>query len=125
MREEGAREEGPREEGAGEARPAQQLCHRKAQERERSKKGFTLPSRIPPRPTLPNHTNPAPLPSLPQIVSPKREAKLTLEQYKEIYDRLIDIFQTRPRDDWKKLIVFSKQWDEHATGVFDRWGGGT
>eukprot|EP00198_Chlamydomonas_reinhardtii_P005913 XP_001695249.1 predicted protein [Chlamydomonas reinhardtii] len=54
------------------------------------------------------------------IVSPKREAKLTLEQYKEIYDRLIDIFQTRPRDDWKKLIVFSKQWDEHATGVFDR-----
>ncbi|GLI70397.1 hypothetical protein VaNZ11_015180 [Volvox africanus] len=54
------------------------------------------------------------------LVSPKREAQLTLEQYKEIYDRLISIFQTRPRDDWKKLIVFSKQWDVHAQGVFDR-----
>lgn len=54
------------------------------------------------------------------IVSPKKEAQLTLEQYKEIYDRLIKIFQTRPRDDWKKLIVFSKQWDQHANGVFDR-----
>ncbi|GIL63110.1 hypothetical protein Vafri_17236 [Volvox africanus] len=54
------------------------------------------------------------------LVSPKREAQLTLEQYKEIYDRLIGIFQTRPRDDWKKLIVFSKQWDVHAQGVFDR-----
>ncbi len=56
-----------------------------------------------------------------QLVSPKREARLTLEQYKEIYDRLIGIFQTRPRDDWKKLIVFSRQWDQHSQGVFDRW----
>ncbi|KXZ53007.1 hypothetical protein GPECTOR_8g376 [Gonium pectorale] len=55
-----------------------------------------------------------------QIVSPKREARLTLAEYQIIYDRLIAIFQTRPRDDWKKLIVFSKQWDQHATGVFDR-----
>ncbi|GLC45942.1 hypothetical protein PLESTF_000714900 [Pleodorina starrii] len=54
------------------------------------------------------------------LVSPKREAQLTLEQYKEIYDRLIGIFQTRPRDDWKKLIVFSKQWDQHVQGLFDR-----
>ncbi len=28
--------------------------------------------------------------------------------------------QERPRDDWKKLIVFSKQWKEHHKGVFDR-----
>jgi hypothetical protein len=55
-------------------------------------------------------------------VSPRAEAKLTLEQYKEIYDRLIAIFQQRPRDDWKKLIVFSKQWPEHKQGVFDRSG---
>lgn len=54
------------------------------------------------------------------MVSPRQEAQLTLEQYKEIYDRLIKIFQERPRDDWKKLIVFSKQWTEHSKGVFDR-----
>ncbi len=55
-------------------------------------------------------------------VSPRKEAQLTLEQYKEIYDRLIKIFQERPRDDWKKLIVFSKQWNQHQQGVFDRYG---
>lgn len=54
------------------------------------------------------------------IQSPKQNAKLTLEQYKEIYDRLIKIFQERPRDDWKKLIVFSRQWPEHSKGVFER-----
>jgi hypothetical protein len=54
-------------------------------------------------------------------VSPRKEAQLTLEQYKEIYDRLIAIFKERPRDDWKKLIVFSKQWGQHQQGVFDRW----
>jgi hypothetical protein len=54
------------------------------------------------------------------LTSPKKEAQLTLEQYKEIYDRLIKIFQQRPRDDWKKLIVFSKQWIQHRQGVYDR-----
>ena len=54
-------------------------------------------------------------------VSPRKEAQLTLEQYKEIYDRLIKVFMERPRDDWKKLIVFSKQWPQHQTGVFERW----
>jgi hypothetical protein len=53
-------------------------------------------------------------------VSPRKEAQLTLEQYKEIYDRLIKIFSDRPRDDWKKLIIFSKQWGQHQQGVFDR-----
>jgi len=53
-------------------------------------------------------------------VSPRMEAQLTLEQYKEIYDRLIKIFLERPRDDWKKLIVFSRQWPEHQDGVFKR-----
>jgi hypothetical protein len=53
-------------------------------------------------------------------VSPKAEAQLTLQQYQEIYDRLIKIFQERPRDDWKKLIVFSKQWSQHKQGVLDR-----
>jgi hypothetical protein len=57
------------------------------------------------------------------LVSPKAEAQLTLAQYQEIYDRLIRIFQERPRDDWKKLIVFSKQWEQHKQGVMDRWGG--
>uniref|UniRef100_A0A7S3QLQ9 Uncharacterized protein n=1 Tax=Dunaliella tertiolecta TaxID=3047 RepID=A0A7S3QLQ9_DUNTE len=52
--------------------------------------------------------------------SPRKEAQLTKEQYKEIYDRLIGVFQVRPRDDWKKLIVFSKQWAQHQSGVFDR-----
>lgn len=56
----------------------------------------------------------------PPLVSPRKEAQLTLEQYKEIYDRLIKIFEQRPRDDWKKLIVFSKQWNQHRQGVFDR-----
>jgi len=64
----------------------------------------------PPSPSL--HTEAA--------VSPRKEAALTLEQYKEIYDRLIAIFQQRPREDWKKLIVFSKQWPQHQAGVFDR-----
>lgn len=53
-------------------------------------------------------------------MSPRKEAQLTLEQYKEIYDRLIKVFSERPRDDWKKLIVFSKQWSQHQQGVFDR-----
>lgn len=33
---------------------------------------------------------------------------------------MIKIFHERPRDDWKKLIVFSKQWSQHQQGVFDR-----
>lgn len=49
--------------------------------------------------------------------SPRMEAQQTLEQYKIIYDRLIKIFEERPRDDWKKLIVFSKQWAEHSQGA--------
>jgi hypothetical protein len=55
-----------------------------------------------------------------RLVSPKAEAQLTLAQYQEIYDRLIRVFQERPRDDWKKLIVFSKQWSQHKQGVMDR-----
>eukprot|EP00775_Hariotina_reticulata_P008381 gene8381-8565_t len=43
-----------------------------------------------------------------------------MQEYQEIYDRLIKIFQERPRDDWKKLIVFSKQWQQHKQGVLDR-----
>lgn len=54
------------------------------------------------------------------LVSPKAEAQLSLAQYQEIYDRLIRVFQERPRDDWKKLIVFSKQWEQHKQGVMDR-----
>lgn len=57
-------------------------------------------------------------------VSPKAEAQLSQAQYQEIYDRLIKIFQERPREDWKRLIVFSKQWPQHKQGVFDRWGWG-
>jgi hypothetical protein len=53
-------------------------------------------------------------------VSPKAEAQLSAAQYTEIYDRLIAIFQARPRDDWKRLIVFSRQWPQHKQGVFDR-----
>ncbi len=54
------------------------------------------------------------------LLSPRAEAKLSQAQYEEIYDRLIDVFQSRPRDDWKKLIVLSKQWAEHRAGVLDR-----
>jgi len=53
-------------------------------------------------------------------VSPKTEAQLSQAQYQEIYDRLIKIFQDRPREDWKRLIVFSKQWPQHKQGVLDR-----
>ncbi|KAL6751217.1 hypothetical protein V8C86DRAFT_1814898 [Haematococcus lacustris] len=60
----------------------------------------------------------SPTPDL--TTSPRKEAELTLEQYKEIYDRLISIFQQRPREDWKKLVVFSKQWPQHQQGVFAR-----
>ncbi|KAF8055819.1 hypothetical protein HT031_006594 [Scenedesmus sp. PABB004] len=66
---------------------------------------------------------PAPAPSgvsEQPLVSPKAEATLSAAQYREIYDRLIAIFQERPRDDWKKLIVFSKQWGQHKSGVLDR-----
>jgi hypothetical protein len=55
-------------------------------------------------------------------VSPKTEAQLSQQQYIEIYDRLIKIFQERPREDWKRLIVFSRQWPQHKQGVFDRYG---
>jgi membrane protein involved in colicin uptake len=34
------------------------------------------------------------------LVSPRAEARLSAAQYREIYDRLIAIFQQRPRDDW-------------------------
>jgi hypothetical protein len=34
---------------------------------------------------------------------------------------MLATLQERPRDDWKKLIVFSKQWPEHQAGVFARW----
>lgn len=54
------------------------------------------------------------------LTSPRKEAQLTQAQYVEIYDRLINIFKSRPRDDWKKLIVFSKQWPQHRQGVLDR-----
>lgn len=50
----------------------------------------------------------------------RKEAEQAREQYLVIYDRLISVFQDRPRDDWKKLIVFSRQWKEHSTGIFDR-----
>jgi hypothetical protein len=53
-------------------------------------------------------------------LSPKTEAQLSQAQYIEIYDRLIKIFQERPREDWKRLIVFSRQWPQHKQGVFDR-----
>lgn len=54
------------------------------------------------------------------LLSPKQEAQQSLQQYQVIYDRLIKILQERPRDDWKKLIVFSKQWTQHKQGVLDR-----
>ncbi len=34
------------------------------------------------------------------LISPKKEAQLSAEEYRQIYDRLIGIFQARPRDDW-------------------------
>lgn len=54
-------------------------------------------------------------------MSPKTEAQLSQAQYIEIYDRLVKIFQERPREDWKRLIVFSRQWPQHKQGVFDRY----
>ena len=38
----------------------------------------------------------------------------------EVYDRLIDTFMSRPREDWRKLIAYSKQWPSLSNGVIDR-----
>jgi hypothetical protein len=81
-----------------------------------------LPDPIAPRPADAAAGGPSPaLGGDEPLVSPRKEAKMTLAQYQEIYDRLIKIFQERPRDDWKKLIVLSAQWPQHSKGVFDRW----
>jgi tetratricopeptide (TPR) repeat protein len=40
--------------------------------------------------------------------------------YAAVYDRLIALFESRPREDWKKLVVFSAQWPQHRAGVFER-----
>jgi hypothetical protein len=52
--------------------------------------------------------------------SPRKEALETAEEYRVIYDRLIKVFQGRPRDEWKRLIVMSQQWPKHSEGVLAR-----
>ena len=39
---------------------------------------------------------------------------------KEVFDRLIDAFLSRPSEDWRKLIAFSKQWPSLSKGFFER-----
>jgi tetratricopeptide (TPR) repeat protein len=70
-----------------------------------------------PTPGLGPHAAPA---TPPQIVSPRREAKEAAADYAAVYDRLIALFEGRPREDWKKLVVFSAQWPQHRSGVFER-----
>lgn len=38
----------------------------------------------------------------------------------EVYDQLIDLFKSKSRDKWKKLIVISRNWMMLACGVFER-----
>jgi hypothetical protein len=52
--------------------------------------------------------------------SPRKEALESAEEYRIIYDRLIKVFQERPRDEWKRLIVMSQQWPKHSEGVLAR-----
>lgn len=68
-------------------------------------------------PTTNDHRAPPPQP---QIVSPRKEAAEAQRDYNAVYDRLVALFESRPRDDWKKLVVFSGQWPQHRSGVFER-----
>jgi len=63
------------------------------------------------------HAAPGPAP---QIASPRAEATAAAADYAAVYDRLIALFEARPREDWKKLVVFSAQWPQHRAGVFAR-----
>lgn len=47
----------------------------------------------------------------------KKEAKQNNEQ---VFDRLIEVFQGKRVEDWKKLIVYSSRWNSLAPGVFSR-----
>lgn len=42
----------------------------------------------------------------------------------EVYDRLIEVFQQKTPEEWRKLIAFSKQWPSLVQGVLDRWDSG-
>jgi hypothetical protein len=70
--------------------------------------------------TSPLGPHAAPQSPPPQIVSPRREATEAAADYAAVYDRLIALFEGRPREDWKKLVVFSAQWPQHRAGVFER-----
>ena len=37
-----------------------------------------------------------------------------------VYDRLIELYRSRERNDWKNLIGLSTKWAELAEGVFER-----
>lgn len=38
----------------------------------------------------------------------------------EVYDQLIDLFKSKSRDKWKKLITISRNWMMLAVGLFER-----
>lgn len=38
----------------------------------------------------------------------------------EVYEKLIELYRSRDRKDWKKLITISTKWPEMADGVFER-----
>ncbi len=50
----------------------------------------------------------------------KQEAQASNQ---EVYDKLIDVFQQKTPEEWRKLIAFSRQWPSLAQGVLDRCGG--
>lgn len=52
-------------------------------------------------------------------ISLKQEA---VQERKEICDKLIAVFRGRPSEDWRKLIVYSKQWPLLRDDFFKRWG---
>lgn len=43
-----------------------------------------------------------------------------MESNNEVYDRLIEIFRAKRKEEWRKLIVYSSQWPSLAEGVFAR-----
>lgn len=66
-------------------------------------------------------------PAAAEAAAPQQQQQPTLKQQaaasnQEVYDRLIEAFEQRSPEEWRKLIAFSKQWPMLAQGVLDRCG---
>ena len=50
-------------------------------------------------------------------------AKLARQENRDVEDKLIAAFQSKPQKEWRKLIAFSKKWPQLKDGLFTRCAG--